>query len=62
MPDIYQEIADSLSDALRGTDEAYGIALAKWGEKDERTKAILDAWAEVETVFRMFDKKETPNS
>jgi hypothetical protein len=51
-----EEIADSLSDALRGTDEAYGIACAEWGEKDPRSERILNAWAEVETVFREFHK------
>jgi hypothetical protein len=51
---INSQIADELSDAIRATDEAYGIAREGWGENDPRTKAINSAWAEVETAFRVF--------
>lgn len=50
----YSEIADSLSDAIRATDEAYDIAVEAWGENDPRSMAINAAWAEVETAFRLF--------
>lgn len=60
--EINSEIADSLSDALRATDEAYGIAMEKWGEKDKRTETLLLAWAEVETAFKQFRVTHPPHS
>lgn len=54
--EIYSDIADHLSDAIRATDEAYDLAKHKWGEDDSRTVAINAAWAEVETAFRVFDE------
>lgn len=49
------DIADHLSDAIRATDEAYDLAKEAWGENDSRATAINAAWAEVETVFRLFN-------
>lgn len=55
---LYSEIADYLSDAIRGTDDAYSLAVDAWGEDDERSQAINSAWAGVETVFRQFHSKD----
>lgn len=54
---LYSDIVDSLSDALKGMDEAYGIATSAWKESDKRSKEILSVWAEVETLFQEFLKK-----
>ena len=54
-----QEIADFLSDAIRGLDNAYDLAFEAWGEDDERTAAINSAWSETETVFRQFNKEKS---
>jgi len=51
---VYSDIADSLCDALRGVEEARGIAETEFGEHDARTERLLAVWADVETVFRQF--------
>lgn len=54
---VEEEILDSLSDTMCGTDEAYGIALAEWDQNDERTKVILEAWVKVKTAFKFFEER-----
>ena len=51
---VYSDIADELSDAIRATDAAYDLAIEAWGKDDKRSEAINAAWAEVETAFRIF--------
>lgn len=55
--ELYSEIADFISDALRGADEAYQLAKQAWGERDKRTEALNCLWAECETQLREFMAK-----
>lgn len=54
--EIRSDIADFITDALRGADEAYGLAVAAWGKNDPRAEEINCIWADCETQLRKYRK------
>jgi len=58
---IEADIADSLSDAVRGMDEACGIAKSEWGDNDPRTKELESVWTDVYGIFKRYHK-HTPSA
>ena len=56
---IYTDIADFLADALKSVDEAHELADFAWKEKDKRTEALLELWAQVDAQFQQFHRAQS---